>query len=163
MTNASDAPQIITYTFPKCWVHVDEAGSFLHTAFESGRILESVMDPQKDIATAREYGYADNIWRLWREHDILHHTIGTLFGYGVSPTIWSVAHEDHPEALPLWARHREEGFIAHVHRWLNLNLWDDELCALGNFGLSFEEMQTHLRQILAGTTLEVVELSPSQV
>jgi hypothetical protein len=159
MTTVSDAPKIITYTFPRCWVHVDEAASFLHTAFDTGRILEAVIDADKDAATAQSYGYGDDIWRLWREHDVLHHTVGTLFGEGVSPTIWAVAHMDDPAALPLWARQEEEVFIAHVHRWLNLNLWDDSLSALGNFGLSFEAMQNHLRAVLAGEILVVTPMA----
>jgi hypothetical protein len=157
MNNATSSPIIITYTFPRCWVHIDEAASFLHTAFESGRILESVIVSEKDAPTARSYGYGEDYWRLWREHDVLHHTVGTLFGQGVSPTIWAVAHMDSPDALPLWARHQEEAFIAHLHRWLNLNTWDDSLSILGEFGLSFEDMQSQLRAVLRGEILNVTE------
>lgn len=155
--NEPRTPGIITYTFPRCWVHIDEEASFLHTAFDSGRILESVIVPEEDLITAQNYGYGDNIWRLWREHDVLHHSIGTLFGHGLSPTIWAMAHMDSPEALPLWARQEEEVFIAHIHRWLNCNVWDDNLSALGNFGLSFEAMQNRLRAILGGEILTVSE------
>jgi hypothetical protein len=152
-----NTPKIITYTFPCCWVHIDEDASFLHTAFDSGRILEAVVDEKKDTDTAQRYGYGSNVWRLWREHDVLHHTVGTLFGHGVSPTIWSVAHMDSPEALPLWVRLEEEGFIADIHRWLNLDLWEDNLSVLCEFGIPILAMQSQLRDILAGRTLDVAE------
>lgn len=156
-------PIIISYTFPRCWVHIDEAAPILHTAFESGRKLEAIPNPDRDIATALRYGYGDNSWRLWREHDVLHHTIGTLFGEGHSPTIWSVAHPEHPGALPAWAQREEEAFLAHVHRWLNRGEWHCDLGALGGFGWSLEEMQAQLRAVLAGEVRDVSELFASPV
>ena len=161
MSNPDSAPIIITYTFPRCWVHIDEAASFLHTAFDSGRILESVIDAEKDLRTAQRYGYGEDVWHLWREHDVLHHTVGTLFGQGHSPTIWSVAHPEMPGALPAWAQREEEAFIAHIHRWLNANVWHDDLCALGNFGVSVEEMQKQLRAVMAGEITNVSAMAAS--
>lgn len=151
---------VITYTFPRCWVHVDEGGSFLHTAFDSGRTLEAVPNPIKDGETALRYGYGDNIWQLWREHDVLHHTVGTLFGHGVSPTIWTVAHEELPGALPRWAQKEEEAFIAHIHRWLNHGAWHAELGSLENLGRSRHEMKAVLRAVLNGELLDCTELMP---
>lgn len=156
----SDAPTIITYTFPRCWVHIDEAASFLHTAFDSGRILESVIVEGKDQKTARRYGYGDDIWRLWREHDVLHHTVGTLFGQGQSPTIWTIAHPESPDALAVHFQREEEAFIGHIHRWLNLDEWHPDLSALGNFGVSLDTMQKQLRAVLSGEILDVRALAP---
>jgi hypothetical protein len=143
---------VITYTFPRCWVHVDEPNRFLHTAFEDGRKLEAVPDAFKDSETAQRYGYGQNSERLWREHDILHHTIGTMFGHGVSPTIWSVAHEDDPNALPYWIRLGEEEFLGHIHRWLNLDLWHPSLEVLESLRPK-AQLKEELRAILAGEVL----------
>lgn len=110
---------VITITFPGCWVHIDIAGHYLTTVFPDGRVIASVPVEAKDRETALRYGYGDNWKRLWREHDLLHHWVATRFGHGASPTIWSVCHEDHPDALPHWARLEEEGFLEQVHRWLN--------------------------------------------
>ena len=151
---------VLTYTFPRCWVHVDEAGYFLHTAFESGRKLESVPDFEKDLPTARAYGYGDETLRLWREHDVLHHAVGTLFGHGLSPTIWSVAHEDEAGALPRWIRLGEEEFVGHIHRWLNLDEWNSALGGLENLGRTREELREELRAILAGEVLDARFLAP---
>lgn len=118
---------VTTITFPKCWVHIDLAGHYLKTVFPDGREIASVPVEAKDRETARRYGYGDNWKQLWREHDLLHHWVATRFGHGASPTIWSVCHEDHPDALPHWARLEEEGFVGEVHRWLNC---DEETPAL---------------------------------
>lgn len=139
---------VITYTFPGCWFFVDEAGSFSHTAFPDGARLESVIDPNKDARTAQRYGYGDDVWRLWREHDLLHHAIGTLFGHGYSPTIWAVAHPNDPRALERWVQRDEEGFLGLVHRWLNLGEWHPELGILETFGRTRDELETELRALI---------------
>jgi len=141
---------VITYTFPGCWVHVDEPGTFLHTSFPDGAQLESVINPQKDARTAQLYGYGDNLRGLWREHDLLHHAVGTLFGHGYSPTIWAVAHPEHPQSLERWIQRDEERFIGLVHRWLNLDEWNPELGVLETFGRTREELARELRALFAG-------------
>ena len=118
---------VTTITFPGCWFHIDVAGHYLSTVFPDGRVVASVPVEAKDCETAMQYGYGDNWTRLWREHDLLHHWVATRLGHGASPTIWSVCHEDHPDALPHWARLQEEGFVAEVHRWLN---WGKEVPSL---------------------------------
>ena len=151
---------VLTYTFPHCWLHVDEAGHHLHTAFESGRKLESVPDFAKDLPTARAYGYGDDTLRLWREHDVLHHSVGTLFGHGLSPTIWSVAHEDDPSALARWIRLGEEAFVGHIHRWLNSGEWNDALSSLDDLERPRLQLRDELRAILAGEVLDARFLAP---
>ncbi len=141
---------VITYTFPACWLHVDEVGTFLHTAFPDGARLESVIDDTKDVRTARLYGYGDDVWRLWREHDLLHHAIGTLFGHGCSPTIWAVAHPGEPRALERWIQRDEERFIGLVHRWLNVGEWNPELGVLETFGRTRQELEAELKALLRG-------------
>ena len=141
---------IIQYTFPACWLFVDEPGEFLHTAFPDGARLESVVMPERDLKTARRYGYGDNVRALWREHDLLHHAIGTLFGHGCSPTIWAVAHPGDPTGLERHHQRGEERFVGLVHRWLNLNEWHEELGVLETFGRSREELADELRALCRG-------------
>lgn len=137
-----------TFTFPGCWVHINTEARFLHTAFPDGRSLTSVPMPEKDILTARHYGYGDDWLRLWREHDLLHHWVGTVFGQPHSPTIWSECHEEHPAALPRWARRQEEEFVAHVHRWLNLGVWAPELESLLQSHADRETLREQARNLL---------------
>lgn len=137
-----------TFTFPGCWVHINVETGFLETVFSDGRSLTSIPMPEKDMATAREYGYGDDWLRLWREHDLLHHWIGVLFGQPYSPTIWSECHEDHPAALPRWARQQEEEFVAHVHRWLNQDIWVEELWPLAQFDIEEDELKAQARGVL---------------
>lgn len=148
---------VITYIFPGCWLFVDEPGTFLHTAFPDGTKLESVIDEAKDQRTAQRYGYGDDVWRLWREHDLLHHAIGTLFGHGHSPTIWSVAHSNDSRALPRWIQRDEERFVGFVHRWLNLDEWHPELGVLETFGRTRDELKYELEALCRGdiTTFDV--------
>ena len=141
---------VIQYTFPSCWLFVDEPGTFLHTAFPDGTSLESIVVPEKDVNTARRYGYGDDVRALWREHDLLHHAVGTLFGFGLSPTIWAVAHPDDPRSLERHHQREEERFLGLVHRWLNLDEWHLELGVLETFGRTREELQEELRALLRG-------------
>jgi hypothetical protein len=138
-----------TITFPGCWVHIDNDARFLQTAFPDGRRLTSVPMPEKDVVTAKNYGYGDDWLRLWQEHDLLHHWVATLFGHPYSPTIWSVCHEDHPDALPQWARQQEEEFLAHVHRWLNLGIWAPQLWPLVQNDMDAETLQQTARELLS--------------
>lgn len=151
---------VATYFFPLCWLHVDEEGTFLHTAFPDGRKIESVPNLIKDGATASAYGYGNDVRRLWREHDVLHHLIGTFFGHGCSPTIWSVAHEDHPAALPHWSRLHEEEFVGHVHRWLNGGEWHEALWSLEQFAPTREELFANIHAVLRGELLDARIYAP---
>ncbi|HEX8462980.1 MAG TPA: hypothetical protein VF627_00050 [Abditibacterium sp.] len=151
---------VLTYTFPACWLHVDEEGRFLHTAFPDGTVLESVPDLDKDGPTARAYGYGDDIRRLWREHDLLHHLVGTLFGHGLSPTIWSVAHENHPDALPRWIQLGEEEFVGHIHRWLNLDERHPALGCLDDLGWSRDELREIMLAFLRGEICDARPFAP---
>lgn len=150
---------VITYTFPGCWFFVDEPGSFSHTAFLDGARLESIIDGAKDGRTSYLYGYGDDVWRLWREHDLLHHAIGTLFGHGYSPTIWSVAHPDDPRALARWVQRDEERFLGFVHRWLNLGQWHPELGLLETFGRTRAELRAELRALIS-TEITTFSMKP---
>jgi hypothetical protein len=86
--------------------------------------------------------------RLWREHDLLHHWVGVLFGQPYSPTIWSECHEDHPDALPRWARQQEEEFVAHIHRWLNGGVWAPELWPLTQLGMECSELYERAHAVM---------------
>lgn len=138
----------ITFTFPGCWFHIDEAAPFAQSYFPDGRVVTSIPVPEKDMATARAYGYGENAFGLWREHDLLHHWVATQFGHPYSPTIWSVCHEDHPDALPHWARLEEEGLVGRVHRWLHLGEWHPEMEALTRRGADRDALEKDARDLL---------------
>lgn len=138
-----------TLEFAECWVHLDLASTYLHTSFRDGASLWSVPVPEKDIVTARAYGYGEDARSLWREHDILHHRVAAAFGLGASPTLWGVAHPDDPRALPEWARREEEVFVAHVHRWLNGGLWHDDLHAFSDQGHDIQALYADFQKLLA--------------
>jgi hypothetical protein len=145
----------LTFTFPGCWVHVDDAGHFLFTVFPDGRELTSVPMESKDRATAQQYGYGDNWLQLWREHDLLHHWVAVQFGQPYSPTIWSECHQESPDALPRWARQQEEDFVAHVHRWLNLGHWHDALWPIAYLNRDVEAMRQEALRLLRYEQFEI--------
>jgi hypothetical protein len=138
-----------TLCFPGCWLHLDEEGKYGYTSFPDGRVLTSLIVPEKDIHTARAYGFGEDVERLWREHDALHHWVALAFGHGASPTIWSECHEDSPLALPRWHRLDEERFVGHVHRWLNQNVWHDDLHAFSDQGHDLNALRADATSILA--------------
>jgi hypothetical protein len=142
-----------TVEFPGCWVHTDEAGKYLHTAFPDGRTLHSVIDPEKDAETARAYGYGEDIERLWREHDLLHHWTALQFDLPHSPTIWSECHPEAPQALARWHRLDEERFVGYVHRWLNLAEWRDDIWAFHERGHDLELLLDDARALFATVAL----------
>ncbi len=138
-----------TIAFAGCWVHIDEASLYLHTSYADGRSLWSVPVYEKDILTARAYGYGEDAQSLWREHDVLHHRVALCFGHDSSPTIWSECHEDDPRALPPWARREEEVFLAHVHRWLNRDEWHNDLWAFHHHGHDLQAVYDDCKRLLA--------------
>ncbi len=138
-----------TVAFAGCWVHIDEGSQYLHTSYPDGRSLWSVPVWEKDIHTARAYGYGEDARRLWREHDVLHHRVALCFGHLGSPTLWSECHNDDARALPLWARREEEVFVAHVHRWLNQGLWHDDLWAFHERGHHLQAVFDDCQRLLA--------------
>jgi hypothetical protein len=74
-----------------------------------------------------------------------------------------VAHEGHPDALPRWIRLQEEEFIGHVHRWLNLNQWNDALDALEDLGMTREALRDNLQRVLSGEICDARVFAPRLV
>jgi len=138
-----------TYFFPDCRLDVSYAGES-HTLFcPSGCLLKRIPRPVDDTPTARSFGYGADKTRFRREHDVLLHTLATLQGRGCSPMLWALSHED--DALSLLPEASEEDEIAaHVHRWLNLDVWNPALETLLFFGWEKRELRDFLRAVLEG-------------
>jgi hypothetical protein len=122
--------------------------------------------PEKDIETARRYGYGNDWFRLWREHDLLHHWVAVQCGLLHSPTIWSECHNDHPDALARWVRLEEEGFVAGVHRWLNGGGWTPDLWPIAScnqdIGALYDEATRLLRHELTEVSMPVAAFAAAR-
>ncbi|BCM89194.1 hypothetical protein IAD21_01038 [Abditibacteriota bacterium] len=139
-----------TYFFPGCRMNVHDSGETTAYFSSSGRILERLPRPVEDRTVARFLGYGADTRRFRREHDLLLHTLAVLQGYDCSSTLWSLAHD---EANPLVSPYRsdeEEEMCARVHRWLNLDLWSEEIEELLSRGMNKSEVRDFLRAVLEG-------------
>ncbi len=139
-----------TYFFPGCRLNVHDSGETTAYFAPYGRILERLPRPVEDRDFARFLGYGADARRFRREHDLLFHTLAVLQGHEYSPLLWSLAHGDVTAPLSPQARQDEDSLCALVHRWLNLDLWSEELEPLLSHGMDKYELRAFLRAVLEG-------------
>lgn len=139
-----------TYFFPGCRLDVHDSGKTTAYFSSAVGVLERLPRPVEDRDVARFLGYGSDTRRFRREHDVLLHTLAVLQGYDCSSTLWSLAHD---ERAPLVSPHRsddEENLCARVHRWLNLDLWSEEIESLLARGMDKYQLRHFLRAVLEG-------------
>ena len=135
-----------TYFFPDCRLNVSNCGETT-THWDTTHALTRWPRPIEDGPLARALGYGADPRRFRREHDVLLHTLAALQGYGSSPLLRALAFE---EPCDWAADESEEQFAAHVHRWLNLDVWSDQIERLLRFGWEKRELRDYLRAVLEG-------------
>ena len=135
-----------TYFFPACRLNVSNCGETT-THWDYAHVLSRWPRPTEDRLLARCLGYGADTRRFRREHDVLLHTLAALQGYGCSPSLRALVEGDAGGATEGEA---EEDFAAHVHRWLNLDIWSDEIERLLRFGWEKAELRAFLRAVLEG-------------
>lgn len=139
-----------TYFFPGCRLNVHNSGETTAYFSPSGCVLERLPRPVQDRDLARFLGYGADTRRFCREHDLLCHTLAVLQGYEYSPSLWELAHlEDTPTASQQ-RREDEEWLCSRVHRWLNLDLWSEEIEPILVYGMNKRELRDFLRAVLEG-------------
>ncbi|RYX86786.1 hypothetical protein EON83_00975 [bacterium] len=139
-----------TYFFPGCRLNVHDSGETTTYFSPSGQVLERLPRPVEDRDTARFLGYGADARRFRREHDVLFHTLAVLQGHECSYMLWDLAHD---EAHSMELQHRgeeEDDLCARVHRWLNLDLWSEEIEVLLSRGMDKYELRDFLRAVLEG-------------
>ncbi len=141
-----------TYFFPDCRLNVSNCGETT-THWNTTHVLARWPRPAEDKLLARCLGYGADTRRFRREHDVLLHTLAALQGQESSPLLHALAFG---EADAGWAAEAEEDFAAHVHRWLNLDIWSDEIERLLHLGWEKAELRGFLRAVLEGE-ITVVE------
>jgi hypothetical protein len=139
-----------TYFFPGCRLNVHDSGETTAYFSSSGCILERLPRPVEDRDTARFLGYGADARRFRREHDVLLHTLAVLRGYDCSSMLWALAHNEAAPPVSQQRRNEEEAFCGCAHRWLNLDLWNEELESLLVRGMDKHELRGFLRAVLEG-------------
>lgn len=92
---------------------------YLETVFEDGAKVGAAPEPQRDIQTARSYGYRDDTTGLWLDHDPAHSWLAVKKGLRVSPTLWAVAHERADSGTPTWEEQAaEEAYVLDFQRFV---------------------------------------------
>lgn len=139
-----------TYFFPGCRLNVLNSGETTAYFSPSGHVLERLPRPVQDRHLASFLGYGSDACRFRREHDLLYHTLATLQGYQCSPTLWVLAHPEDSSTVSQQQREDEEALCGRVHRWLNLDLWSEEIEPLLACGMDKRELRDFLRAVLEG-------------
>ena len=137
-----------TFFFPDCRLDVHNSGKTTAYFSSNGTILERLPRPVEDRVTARFLGYGADFYRFRREHDLLLHTLAVLQGFGCSPHLRSLQEEGNPNAFSF--EEGEEDLAARVHRWINLDIWSDEIEPLLACGLQKRQLHDFLRAVLEG-------------
>jgi hypothetical protein len=89
---------------------------FIETIFWDRRFVAAAPEYARDLPTARDYGYADDVVTLFVHHDLAHTVVMQALGYDVSPTLHHVANGE--RISDEW-RCTEECLIAEFQRYLN--------------------------------------------
>lgn len=139
-----------TFYFRFCTVREWPQRRYLETSFVDGAKVPAA--PQDDVeqhATAIRLGYKTDLYRMVREHELMHHAIAELRGQSYSRTLWSVAHPHHPENASIAEQHEEEAIILAVQLYLNTGAVSREMLALvEETGLTIEQIEAKARRIL---------------
>ena len=139
-----------TYFFPACRLNVHDSGETTTYFSPFGYILERLPRPVQDRDLARFLGYGTDARRFRREHDLLCHTLAVLQGYDCSPTLWALAHPQGTPTISQQQHDEEESMCGRVHRWLNLDLWNEEIEPFLACGMDKRELRDFLRAVLEG-------------
>lgn len=135
-----------TLTFKHCWVHC--APGYTQTVFQDGTSVTAAPEAIEEYrGKAALYGYGDNGDALSREHEILHTFLAEALGYGSSPTLWAVAH-DQTNVAPLWEQIEEEAWVLAFQNYLNGDAPTEPLQRFVEYGLSLETLRRQALKLL---------------
>lgn len=135
-----------TLTFKHCWVHCGL--EFTQTVFHDGtRVTASPERIDEYRAKAARYGYGNELGALSREHEILHTFLAEALGYGSSPTLWAVAH-DQTNVAPIWEQEEEETWVLAFQNYLNGGPPTEPLQRFVEYGLSLETLRAKALKLL---------------
>lgn len=107
---------MVTLTFRGCVVRLISP-LYMETVFPDGAKAPAFFVRDADAyATARAFGYGDDVLRMHREHDIVHTFLAEVHGLPHSPVLRRVAGGSD---VPPDARASEEGLVLSFQRYLN--------------------------------------------
>lgn len=135
-----------TLTFRHCWVHC--APGYTQTVFHDGtRVTATPETADEYRAKVARYGYGSDGDALSREHEILHTFLAEALGYGSSPTLWAVAH-DQQNVAPVWEQIEEEAWVLAFQNYLNGDAPGEPLQRFVEYGLNLETLRVQALKLL---------------
>ncbi len=136
-----------TLHFRHCWVNT--APGYTETCFHDGtRVTAAPDDSDEYRDKAARYGYGDDLEALSRDHEILHTFLAEALGYGASPTLWAVAHEQQGGVASYWEQIEEEGWTLAFQTYLQGGPPTEPLRRLTDAGLDLETLREDARRLL---------------
>lgn len=107
-----------TLHFKHCWVN--SSLGYTETCYHDGTRVPAIpQDSDEYRGMAAEFGYGADTAALSREHEILHTFLAEALGYGTSPTLWAVAHDQEGGVAPHWEQLEEEGWTLAFQIYLH--------------------------------------------
>ena len=135
-----------TLHFKNCWVNTSPG--YTETAFHDGtRVCAAPEDSPEYQAKAAQFGYGEDLAGLSREHEILHTFLAEKLGYGASPTLWAVAHNQENVAQ-IWEQVEEEAWVLAFQTYLHGGEASEPLNRFADFGLDVNALCEEARKLL---------------
>jgi hypothetical protein len=138
-----------SYTFKHCWVNVSEDG-FTETVFHDGTRVTAMPETGAEyVAKAAQYGYGSDLAALSREHEILHTFLAEARGYGSSPTLWAVAHQQQEGVCAqIWEQEEEETVVLAFQVYLNGGPDCESLRVFKDEGLDLDTLRRDAKRLM---------------
>jgi hypothetical protein len=111
-----------TLNLGKCVVDINFDWRIVRTTFRDGNFTEIwAQDTPEFISYARILGYDSDVWRHFREHDVLHTWLSIKLGLPYSLTLWTEAHAKQGIYSKITRKSQgiEEFFVTEFQKFLN--------------------------------------------
>lgn len=98
-----------------------EDGQAVVTTFDDGaEVVAGPSSDEENVARAVSLGYGDDLWRMTKEHEIIHRLLAEAEGRDQSIALWYAAHPDYEmDDCDRFLAHREECVVMLIQRLLN--------------------------------------------
>ena len=140
------------FPFRNCEVHERVDRAYLETRFPDGTSVPAA--PRQDIEqafTAQDLGYGCDVYRMVREHELVHCLLAEAIGLPRSATLWAVAHPNDPDNISLAEQHAEEAMVLGFPRYLCSREARPAIYGLAEqAGCTLEELADHARRVMRG-------------
>lgn len=140
-----------TLNLGKCVVDVNFDWRIVRTTFRDGTFTEIwAQDTPEFIGYAQALGYDNDVWRHFREHDILHTWLSTKLGLPYSLTLWTEAHAKQGIYSKITKKSQgiEEWFVTEFQKYINGAEPGEALDYFVNEGYNLQDLRGEAQEFL---------------